>query len=391
MVSNEAVTPVAVARVLYALINGASPDAAGRNLAAAYFAETGAPVDYRSFQRFTDALILSLPRQSGLLDLVPKWGTVFGRNTLTEVQAEEFIRQYLAALDHSLFVKLPLFVGRFAGHDRHPVHFGGFGDTQVNSWLLVYTLAGRGQLRAGLREYELTGDSIILVEPGTLTNFSGSGTSSWNLYWVIFQCADSWRSYLQWPHAGPGVRHLAANGASATEIRSTLGQLYENFVGDGPLKTELDHNLLEQLLLRCANCLPRGQRKALDARIQAARSYIDEHYADEITLSDVAAASNISASRLSGLFKQETGSSVMSYRNELRLAKAAQLLLQSNLRIAEIGSRVGYPEQAFFSRIFRKYLGLSPRQYRASRPSGDHFTRWSAQILLPDGSRRYAR
>lgn len=368
---SDPVTPVAVASVLYALINGVSPGAADRNLAAAYFAETGAPVDYRSFQRFTDALILSLPQQAGLMGLVPQWREVFGGNTLTGAQAEEFIRQYLAALDHSLFVKLPLFVGKFAGQDRHPVYFGGFGDTQVNSWLLVYTLAGRGQLRAGLRDYELTGDNIILVEPDTLTNFSGSGTSNWNLYWVIFQCADSWRSYLQWPHAGPGVRQLAVNGDSATEIRLTLGQLYENFVGNAALKTELDHNLLEQLLLRCANCLPREQRKALDPRIQAARTYIDEHYAEAIALADVAAASNISASRLSGLFKQETGSSVMSYRNELRLVKAAQLLLQSNLRIAEIGSRVGYPEQAFFSRIFRKYLGLSPRQYRANRPSGE--------------------
>jgi len=194
------------------------------------------------------------------------------------------------------------------------------------------------------------------------------------LYWVIFQCADSWRSYLQWPVAGPGVRRLAVSGDSATAIRLTLGQLYENYISSEPLKTELDHNLLEQLLLRCANCLPRGQRVALDSRIQAARAYIDEHYADDIVLADVAAASNISASRLSGLFKEETGSSVMSYRNELRLVKAAQLLLQSNLRIADVGSRVGYPEQAFFSRIFRKYLGMSPRQYRATMPSSDRLT-----------------
>jgi AraC family transcriptional regulator, arabinose operon regulatory protein len=371
MTARQLVTSTAVARVLFGLIRGIDPDAAQRDLAAAYFAETGAPVDYRSFQRFTDALIVSLPQQHALLGLVPQWHAVFSSADLTEALADEFIRQYLAALDHSLFVKLPLFVGRFAGRDRHPVYFGGFGDTQVKSWLLVYTLAGRGQLRAGLRDYELTGDNIILVEPGTLTNFSGSGTSSWNLYWVIFQCADSWRSYLHWPVAGPGVRRLAVNGNSATAIRRTLGQLYENYVGADRLKTELDHNLLEQLLLRCANCLPRDQRPALDPRIQAARAYIEEHFAEEIVLADVAAASNISASRLSGLFKKETGSSVMSYRNEMRLVRAAQLLLHSNLRIADVGSRVGYPEQAFFSRIFRKYLGLSPRQYRATMPSAD--------------------
>ena len=61
------VASAAVARVLYALIQGSNPDAADRNIAAAYFAETGAPVDFRSFQRFTDALIASLPQQRQLL------------------------------------------------------------------------------------------------------------------------------------------------------------------------------------------------------------------------------------------------------------------------------------------------------------------------------------
>jgi len=354
----------AVARVLFALINGVDPGVADRNLAAAYFAETGAPVDFRSFQRFTDALILSLPQQHRLLSLVPQWQQAFGQLALTKQQAEEFIRQYLAALDHSLFVKLPLFVGKYAGRGRHSINFGGFGDTQVDSWLLVFTLAGTGYFRAGLRDYELTPTSVALIEPGTLTDFSGSQSAQWNFYWVVFQCADSWRSWVQWPLAGPGVRQLALNTDAADSIERTLSQLYSNFIDSGPLKAQLDHNLLEQLLLRCASCMPRDSSKALDSRIRAARTYIDEHFAADIVLEDVAAASNLSPSRLSGLFKKETGSSVMAYRNELRLVQAAQLLLHSNLRIADIGNRVGYSEQAFFSRMFRKHLGMSPRQYR---------------------------
>ncbi len=363
-----AVTSTAVARVLFALINGVNPDAAERDLAAAYFAQTGAPVDFRSFQRFTDALILSLPQQHQLLALVPQWRAVFSRKLLPKKQADAFIQQYLAALDHSLFVKLPLFVGRYVGDGGHPINFGGFGNTQVDSWLLVFTLAGQGLFRAGLRDYTLAPDQAVLVEPGTHTDFTGAGKSGWHFYWVIFQCADSWRPYLQWPQAGPGVRQLALGASARAEVGFTLNQLYTNFVDSAPFKTELDHNLLEQLLLRCANCLPREQGKAIDPRIRAARSYIEAHFTADIELADVAAASNLSPSRLSGLFKRETGASVMAYRNELRLVKAAQLLLHSNLRIAEIGQRVGYTEQAFFSRIFRKHLGLSPRQYRANFP-----------------------
>ncbi|MEZ5502038.1 MAG: helix-turn-helix domain-containing protein [Halioglobus sp.] len=369
MTDEPAVTSSTVARILFDLIRGAPPDFAERNLAAGYFAETGAPVDQRSFHRFIDALIQSLPQQRALRELEPRWQAVFRRAAVTEQQADEFIRQYLAAMDQSLFVRLPLFVGRFVGHDRHPVNFGDFGDTRVDSWLLIFTLAGQGHLRAGLREYALTPRHMLLVEPDTLTDFSGSSTRGWNFYWVVFQCADAWRPYLQWPLVGPGVRRLDLRGDSGAALESSLGQLYANYIDSSPLKTELDHNLLEQLLLRCANCLPTGPGKELDPRIRAARAYIEKHYTADIVLADVAAASSLSSSRLSGLFKRETGTSVMAYRNELRLVKAAQLLLHSNLRIADIGNRVGYPEQAFFSRIFRRHLGMSPRQYRASMSS----------------------
>lgn len=363
---HQLVTPTTVARVLFELISGRNPDAAQRNLAAAYFAETGAPVDHQSFQRFTDALILSLPQQRKLLELVPQWQAVFSGAPATRAQSEEFIRLYLAALDHSLFVRLPLFVGRFTGQNRHPVNFGGFGDTQVDSWLLVRTLSGAARFRAGLRDFALTQGQLVLIEPGTLTDFSGAGSAQWQFYWVVFQCADSWRAYLQWPVAGPGVRQLAVERAAAAAIDVALDQLYSNYIDSSPRKTELDHNLLEQLLLRCANCLPKSVDRVLDSRVAAARAFIDCHYAEDIDLADIAAASNLSPSRLSGLFRQQTGTSVMAYRNELRLVKAAQLLLQSNLRIADIGQRVGYTEQAFFSRIFRKHLGMSPRQYRSN-------------------------
>jgi AraC family transcriptional regulator of arabinose operon len=362
------VTPNAVARVLFDLIRGVNPDAEQRNLAAAYFADTGAPVDFRSFQRFTDALIQSLPQQRKLLELVPRWQAAFGGAGVARAQSEEFIRQYLAALDHSLFVKLPVFVGRFTGQGGHAINFGGFGDTQVDSWLLVYTISGEARFRAGLRDFALVPGQLVLIEPGTLTDFSGAGGANWHFYWVVFQCGDSWRSYLQWPLAGPGVRILSIAGDVAADIDVTLDQLYRNFIDSGPRKTELDHNLLEQLLLRCASSLPRDTSRGLDPRVKAARAYIDEHFAEDIGLADIAAASNLSASRLSGLFRQQTGASVMAYRNELRLVKAAQLLLHSNLRIADIGQRVGYTEQAFFSRIFRKHLGMSPRQYRSNMP-----------------------
>lgn len=97
------------------------------------------------------------------------------------------------------------------------------------------------------------------------------------------------------------------------------------------------------------------------------QNYIMDHYNEEIQLNILAQEMNYSASYLTKVFYQEFDCSPSKYLISLRIQKAQQLLkLNSEISIRQIGITVGYPEQGYFSRVFKKQTGLSPLEYRES-------------------------
>ena len=92
--------------------------------------------------------------------------------------------------------------------------------------------------------------------------------------------------------------------------------------------------------------------------------YIDSNYAKEISLSGIAENSHVSKEHLSRLFKKETGVTITEYVANARCKKAAELLTTTNLSISEISELVGYSDNNYFVKVFRKYYKMSPSQYR---------------------------
>jgi YesN/AraC family two-component response regulator len=100
-----------------------------------------------------------------------------------------------------------------------------------------------------------------------------------------------------------------------------------------------------------------------------AAAYVREHYSEPIARSDLAAALGVSENYLTDLFHREMGVSLWTYLNRYRIKQAKALLVSTELKITEIASRVGFDDPAYFSRVFRRYTGRSPRAFRKSTPS----------------------
>ncbi len=101
---------------------------------------------------------------------------------------------------------------------------------------------------------------------------------------------------------------------------------------------------------------------------------LKEEYAHQWTLDELAGRVNVSKAYMCTLFKQSTGQTIMDYLAKTRVYKAAGLLLDPKNKINEVGDMVGYGDPGYFTRIFKKYLGVSPSQYRGnlgSRLSGE--------------------
>lgn len=105
------------------------------------------------------------------------------------------------------------------------------------------------------------------------------------------------------------------------------------------------------------------EQKKLD-KIKLIVKYVEEHYAEPITLSQMAELCYYSDSHFMKFFKQQMKESFISYLNNYRLTIAARLLTSTQLSILEVANQVGFDNLSYFNRMFKKRYGITPKQMR---------------------------
>ena len=131
-----------------------------------------------------------------------------------------------------------------------------------------------------------------------------------------------------------------------SEILGVLGKFYEVLA-----------EILPQLQTK--------QKQSIDGRINATIEYIEQHYAENLSVVELANAGNMSVSRFYPCFKKSLGVTPTDYINHYRISRAIILMMNDpNLPIEVIGERVGFESSAYFRRTFKKITGRTPRDYR---------------------------
>lgn len=105
--------------------------------------------------------------------------------------------------------------------------------------------------------------------------------------------------------------------------------------------------------------------------LKEALAFIDGNYQRDISIEDIADASGLNRSYFGRIFKEAMGKSPQQFLITYRMNKAAELLKNSRITVAEVSSSVGYNNQLHFSRAFKSIFGISPREYRSKHYLGD--------------------
>ncbi|MDE1514012.1 MAG: arabinose operon transcriptional regulator AraC [Vibrio sp.] len=236
----------------------------------------------------------------------------------------------------------------------------------MKGFIINFTSQGEGTIFQGEHAFDVkTGD--LLLFPPSATHFyqRKADSASWFHRWVYFRPRAFWHDWLHW--------HDQANGVYLTQglDSSTIAQIEHLFIdieyvakSDLPYRNDLAINLLEQLLIRCKSIQPDVVSKALDPRVIEAMNYMTQNLKLNFSLEDIAAATCLSASRLGHLFRAEVGMTITEWRDDQRISRAKQLLVTSNYSVNHIGRIVGYSDPLYFSRVFKRKSGVSPKRYR---------------------------
>lgn len=142
-------------------------------------------------------------------------------------------------------------------------------------------------------------------------------------------------------------------------IFSKIASLEPNFNAAHKL---LIDNLLRELLISISSELL--EKKFTNRNLAKMTEYIKTSYSDSISLSSLAKRFELSESYISRLFREEFNARPSDYINKVRIERAKDLLIHTNMSITDISESVGYSSLYYFSRIFKSNTGISPRDFR---------------------------
>jgi AraC family transcriptional regulator of arabinose operon len=239
---------------------------------------------------------------------------------------------------------------------------------------MIYTIRGAGDFGrrcAGSRRREgwfvtAPGDAV-LIRPGIVHDYRVYVPAGrWHLLWAHFHPRPEWQSWLDWPAVVPAVPGLMRLSISDVGERRTIERALRRMddlaVGSHVLSMHMAMNALEEVLLRCAKYALQATDR--DPRVAQAEEYLCQHLREKIALRDLAEAVGLSVSRLSYLFKKQTGITPQQYCEQHRLERARQLLELTNLPIKAIANELGFENPFYFTLRFKRYAGKSPRKFR---------------------------
>lgn len=336
-----------------------------------YFADRGVSVTVAVFKEWIAQIQRELDSQESLQHLAKVWTERLGQRTgFTAEEAEEFHHQYASVLDTHAIIRQPVVIGYVEREAGSSFDLELSQPTKSSRWALLYTVSGEATLRAGIRDITISPGDALLLPPSAMYSLKRSASArTWNHFYISFHPHTDWRHHLDWPTPAPHVGYVKVPKPERKKVRRVLEELIDNSLHPSTVMHDLEANLLLQMILRCSSYFEDSHHRVSDNRIDKAKGFIEEHLSEAFSLEQVASAAHMSPSRLAALFKEHTGLSVFSWRNERRLIQAAHLLRSSDRPIAHIGAQLGFNDPTYFSRTFRQHIGCSPKAYRYQRQS----------------------
>ncbi|SDZ91142.1 AraC family transcriptional regulator [Microbulbifer marinus] len=235
---------------------------------------------------------------------------------------------------------------------------------QHRNYLLMYCTEGRGEVTTAAGRFPVAAGDLIYLPAGVAHEYSSDKRDPWTLYWAHFDGIEGSTTLRQMP-AWEAVTTIGLH----PRIIADFERLFElRWSGD-----HLDAFIYGSYLLRqivsyislMARRHPPGRGMAID--LDLAVRFMQDHLHEHLTLEQLAAQTGLSKFHFSRKFTAATGQSPIQYFIHLKMQRGCQLLDASDRSIKQVAADLGYEDVYYFSRLFKKVMGLSPAQYRKNK------------------------
>ncbi len=230
--------------------------------------------------------------------------------------------------------------------------------------IFIYCAEGSGWCEMAGRKHEVTRNQLLVVPAFTPHVYGAGKKTPWTIHW-FHAVGSNVPIYLEM--LGVTEAHPVVPLGGDVQLFSLFEDVLEGLEG-GFTMTHLiyaAHSLthLMGLILRHKDEFGYGETTVRE-RVTKSIEFMKGHLSEPLKIATLAVLVNLSRSHYTTLFKRVTGYAPLSYLNHLRMQRAVQLLNTTDLSIKRISDHLGYSDQFYFSRAFRKMHNHSPSEHR---------------------------
>ncbi|WP_172844386.1 ABC transporter substrate-binding protein [Tumebacillus algifaecis] len=241
----------------------------------------------------------------------------------------------------------------------------------TTSCTLLMLLSGAGTLERDRSVCQMRQDSIYFCPPGSTFGVIGDQQAECSLLVVRFGLFQVSNRNKQQLHAANVEGLFPTEGEirsdRAGHLLSLCRSMYENFCHRDVLKRWRAQLDCQELLYELMAMAQRETKNDTRQGLERSKEYIEEHFREELTIDRLAEIAGLSPKYFVALFKKTFGISALDHLTQIRMRKAKQLLLCSERLMRDVAHEVGYVDEFYFSRKFKKAVGLSPSAFIKKR------------------------
>lgn len=226
-------------------------------------------------------------------------------------------------------------------------------------WLMVYTLEGQGFFCTPEGKKVTRAGQLCLLREGIPHEYGTVPGHNWNFMWIHFHKLME-MSYL------PQEELLVVSFAEGYTQHRVLSA-FDHILYLTRERLDYGYALCENSIREIVLLIAQQLQTKHDPRIVIVLQKLSQSMKEEIKVGELAKAVGLSPSRLSHLFKQEVGESIIEYVNRMRIKQAALFMEHMGRSATEASHDVGFNSYNHFADLFRKQIGVSPRTYRKEK------------------------
>lgn len=233
----------------------------------------------------------------------------------------------------------------------------------IDQFILIYCTAGEGIVQIEKNAHELLSDQYIIIPKRVAHSYYSNSDDPWSIYWIHFGGRKS-ECFIQY-----SKQSISIEKGEKSRINSRLGlfeDIFRNLERGFGMDTMEYVNLTLNYLLSSFTHVDQFRMINSIDKDPVARSinYMLENLKSNVRVKELADLVHLSVSHYSRLFAEKTGYSAIDYFNQLKIQRACRLLDITELSITNVSQDIGFLDPFYFSRLFKKVMGISPQNYR---------------------------